>query len=114
MEDIRAAECQTLREVTVVAEIKSRLQPSYPGVRGNPCGPLLAEYVDFPPGVLGLPDGYSPPPHAGKVTLGWTWRSSFTASPVSDGETEAQGTQPVSGGVRIRTQLLMVCACARI
>lgn len=41
--------------MTGVAEMGSRLQLGCPGVRGDPSGSLLAEYIDFPQRVLGLP-----------------------------------------------------------
>lgn len=47
MDSIRVAEWQTFRKVTVVADMRARLQLGCPGVRGDPYGPLLAQYVDF-------------------------------------------------------------------
>lgn len=53
MEGFRAGKWQIFRKVTVVGGMGVRLQPGCPGIRVDPCGPLLAEYVDFPPKNLG-------------------------------------------------------------
>lgn len=63
MEGLRAGKRQTFRKVTVVGGLGAGLQPGCPGIRGDPCVPLLAECIDSPPKSLGCDKiGTSPPP----------------------------------------------------